>query len=272
MMMSGDGIVSGACVSSCGAERGFAALNLSDPRSVSFPVNTACNVQILSCHDFFDSDLKGVIVTLSDRGHLQCSYLGTDPSLFRAPKVESRELNYEELDAELEELQKIIRDVKAQVEYLIRQLEQHRGSCLSYVQEAHGCTGDDEHGNLFRLSEEQLYAIRIGRKRCCFLFQTNSTGDDEHGNLFRLSEEQLYAIRIGRKRCCFLFQTNSFGDANALSHTAPVILASEGGGADTCAAPACEKKNQMRFVPQDFVMIIPALKWQDMGNVKHNCR
>ncbi|XP_036102590.1 protein PTHB1 isoform X3 [Molossus molossus] len=56
-------------------------------------------------------DLKGVIVTLSDDGHLQCSYLGTDPSLFQAPKVESRELNYDALDTELKELQKIIKDV-----------------------------------------------------------------------------------------------------------------------------------------------------------------
>uniref|UniRef100_A0A673UJJ6 Bardet-Biedl syndrome 9 n=1 Tax=Suricata suricatta TaxID=37032 RepID=A0A673UJJ6_SURSU len=56
-------------------------------------------------------DLKGVIVTLSDDGHLQCSYLGTDPSLFQAPKVESRELHYDELDRELKELQKIIKDV-----------------------------------------------------------------------------------------------------------------------------------------------------------------
>ncbi|XP_064431142.1 protein PTHB1 isoform X3 [Mirounga angustirostris] len=56
-------------------------------------------------------DLKGVIVTLSDDGHLQCSYLGTDPSLFQAPKVESRELHYDELDTELKELQKIIKDV-----------------------------------------------------------------------------------------------------------------------------------------------------------------
>ncbi|XP_062969641.1 protein PTHB1 isoform X2 [Cynocephalus volans] len=56
-------------------------------------------------------DLKGVIVTLSDDGHLQCSYLGTDPSLFQAPKVDSRELNYDELDTELKELQKIIKDV-----------------------------------------------------------------------------------------------------------------------------------------------------------------
>lgn len=60
------------------------------------------------------SDLKGVIVTLSDDGHLQCSYLGTDPSLFQAPKVESRELNYDELDVELKELQRIIKDVKSQ--------------------------------------------------------------------------------------------------------------------------------------------------------------
>ncbi|XP_044531553.1 protein PTHB1 [Gracilinanus agilis] len=56
-------------------------------------------------------DLKGVIVTLSDKGHLQCSYLGTDPSLFQAPKVDSREINYEELDVEMKELQKVIRDV-----------------------------------------------------------------------------------------------------------------------------------------------------------------
>uniref|UniRef100_A0A2K6SEP5 Bardet-Biedl syndrome 9 n=1 Tax=Saimiri boliviensis boliviensis TaxID=39432 RepID=A0A2K6SEP5_SAIBB len=57
------------------------------------------------------NDLKGVIVTLSDDGHLQCSYLGTDPSLFQAPNVESRELNYDELDVEMKELQKIIKDV-----------------------------------------------------------------------------------------------------------------------------------------------------------------
>ncbi|XP_071464509.1 protein PTHB1 isoform X2 [Marmota flaviventris] len=59
-------------------------------------------------------NLKGVIVTLSDDGRLQCSYLGTDPSLFQAPKVESRELNYDELDVELKELQRIIKVVKSQ--------------------------------------------------------------------------------------------------------------------------------------------------------------
>ncbi|NWI09047.1 PTHB1 protein, partial [Crypturellus soui] len=54
--------------------------------------------------------LRGVIVTLSDSGHLQCSYLGTDPSLFQAPKIESREINYEEIDAEMKQLQKIIKE------------------------------------------------------------------------------------------------------------------------------------------------------------------
>ncbi|KAM8967038.1 protein PTHB1 [Pelodytes ibericus] len=56
-------------------------------------------------------DLKGVIVTLSDSGQLQCSYFGTDPFLFQAPKVESRDINYDELDKEMKELQKVIKEV-----------------------------------------------------------------------------------------------------------------------------------------------------------------
>uniref|UniRef100_A0A670XQX9 Bardet-Biedl syndrome 9 n=1 Tax=Pseudonaja textilis TaxID=8673 RepID=A0A670XQX9_PSETE len=57
-------------------------------------------------------NLKGVIVTLSDSGYLQCSYLGTDPSLFQAPKVEARNINYAEYDAEMNKLQKIIKEVR----------------------------------------------------------------------------------------------------------------------------------------------------------------
>ncbi|XP_062394267.1 protein PTHB1 [Sardina pilchardus] len=55
-------------------------------------------------------ELKGLVVTLSCEGHLQCSYMGTDPSFFTAPKVEAREVNYEEVDAEMRSLQKIIRE------------------------------------------------------------------------------------------------------------------------------------------------------------------
>uniref|UniRef100_A0A8C9SS99 Bardet-Biedl syndrome 9 n=1 Tax=Scleropages formosus TaxID=113540 RepID=A0A8C9SS99_SCLFO len=55
-------------------------------------------------------DLKGVVVTLSGDGHLQCSYMGTDPSFFMAPRVDAREINYEEVDAEMKALQKIIKE------------------------------------------------------------------------------------------------------------------------------------------------------------------
>ncbi|KAJ8377428.1 hypothetical protein AAFF_G00260330 [Aldrovandia affinis] len=55
-------------------------------------------------------DLRGVVVTLGAGGLLQCSYMGTDPSFFMAPKVEAREVNYEEVDAELKTLNKVIRE------------------------------------------------------------------------------------------------------------------------------------------------------------------
>ncbi|KTF97006.1 hypothetical protein cypCar_00044934, partial [Cyprinus carpio] len=53
--------------------------------------------------------LKGLVVTLSSDGHLQCSYMGTDPSFFTAPKVDAREVNYDEVDTEMKMLQKVIR-------------------------------------------------------------------------------------------------------------------------------------------------------------------
>ncbi|ESO84549.1 hypothetical protein LOTGIDRAFT_222053 [Lottia gigantea] len=55
-------------------------------------------------------DLKGCIVTLSDDGHLQCSYLGTDPAIFIPPSTEARELNYQAMDLEMSKLQKKIRE------------------------------------------------------------------------------------------------------------------------------------------------------------------
>lgn len=55
-------------------------------------------------------DLKGLVVTLTSEGHLQCSYMGTDPSFFTAPKVDSREVNYDEVDSEMKALQKVIRE------------------------------------------------------------------------------------------------------------------------------------------------------------------
>lgn len=48
-------------------------------------------------------------MTLSDKGRLECSYLGTDPALFIPPVPESRELNYADMDREMSQLQKRIK-------------------------------------------------------------------------------------------------------------------------------------------------------------------
>ncbi|XP_077997147.1 protein PTHB1-like isoform X2 [Glandiceps talaboti] len=58
-------------------------------------------------------DLKGVVTTLSETGHLSCNYLGTDPSLFVAPAPESREINYPQLDDEMRDLQRSIKEANS---------------------------------------------------------------------------------------------------------------------------------------------------------------
>lgn len=55
-------------------------------------------------------ELRGLVVTLNADGRLHCSYMGTDPSFFTAPKVEAREVNYDEVDTEMKRLQKVIRE------------------------------------------------------------------------------------------------------------------------------------------------------------------
>ncbi|XP_061573971.1 protein PTHB1 [Cololabis saira] len=55
-------------------------------------------------------ELKGVVVSLSSDGHLLCSYMGTDPSFFSTPKVDAREADYEQVDAEMKKLQRFIRE------------------------------------------------------------------------------------------------------------------------------------------------------------------
>ncbi|XP_027142676.1 protein PTHB1 isoform X2 [Larimichthys crocea] len=55
-------------------------------------------------------ELKGVVISLSSDGHLLCSYMGTDPSFFSTPKVDAREVDYEQVDAEMKKLQKYIRE------------------------------------------------------------------------------------------------------------------------------------------------------------------
>ncbi|KAL8618805.1 hypothetical protein ACOMHN_000233 [Nucella lapillus] len=55
-------------------------------------------------------ELNGVVVMLSDTGRLECVYLGTDPAVFVPPHVESRELNYSKMDAEMARLQQRIKE------------------------------------------------------------------------------------------------------------------------------------------------------------------
>uniref|UniRef100_UPI0037E8D519 protein PTHB1 n=1 Tax=Semicossyphus pulcher TaxID=241346 RepID=UPI0037E8D519 len=55
-------------------------------------------------------EIKGAVITLSSDGHLLCSYMGTDPSFFSTPKVDAREADYEQVDAEMKKLQKFIRE------------------------------------------------------------------------------------------------------------------------------------------------------------------
>uniref|UniRef100_A0A8C4WWA7 Uncharacterized protein n=1 Tax=Eptatretus burgeri TaxID=7764 RepID=A0A8C4WWA7_EPTBU len=54
-------------------------------------------------------DLRGIVVTISDEGHLQCSYLGTNPDSFKAPRTENRDVNFAEMEAELKELHRVIK-------------------------------------------------------------------------------------------------------------------------------------------------------------------
>jgi len=53
-------------------------------------------------------DIRGTIITVDDEGHLQCSYLGTDPSVFMRPPVETRDLDYNRANEEMAQLQKSI--------------------------------------------------------------------------------------------------------------------------------------------------------------------
>lgn len=49
-------------------------------------------------------------VALSEDGRLSCSYLGTDPSLISHPTANLRELDYTSLEAEMKQLQHVIKE------------------------------------------------------------------------------------------------------------------------------------------------------------------
>jgi len=57
-----------------------------------------------------DRGLKGVTVALSEEGRLSCYYLGTDPSMISHPSAYLRELDYASVEAEMKQLQRIIKE------------------------------------------------------------------------------------------------------------------------------------------------------------------
>lgn len=52
----------------------------------------------------FLQSVKGAIAFLTEEGRLTCSYLGTEPSLFVAPPLNNRDINFEEANKELAQL------------------------------------------------------------------------------------------------------------------------------------------------------------------------
>lgn len=57
-----------------------------------------------------NGDLKGGIVILSENGHLQVLYLGTDPELMTPQSMpQNRDMDYSTMDRELKQLQSTIK-------------------------------------------------------------------------------------------------------------------------------------------------------------------
>ncbi|GAB1608724.1 protein PTHB1 isoform X1 [Argonauta hians] len=63
--------------------------------------------------------IKGLIVSLTDSGQLQVSYLGSDPDLFTPPLVESRDVRFDTIESELSKLNKKIRQLSQRADMLI---------------------------------------------------------------------------------------------------------------------------------------------------------
>uniref|UniRef100_A0A3P8Y0B2 Bardet-Biedl syndrome 9 n=1 Tax=Esox lucius TaxID=8010 RepID=A0A3P8Y0B2_ESOLU len=78
--------------------------------TLKWAAQLSCSPVAIRCLLVPHRDLRGVVVTLSSEGHLQCSYMGTDPSFFSTPKVDSREQDYAQMDTEMKSLQRVIRE------------------------------------------------------------------------------------------------------------------------------------------------------------------
>lgn len=63
--------------------------------------------------------LWGAVVLLSEEGRLECCYLGTDPSLFVAPPLNAKEIDFEQAESELATLNKIIKNAQGNGKKLV---------------------------------------------------------------------------------------------------------------------------------------------------------
>lgn len=63
-------------------------------------------------------NVKGAIVTLSEEGTIQCSCLGTEPSLFVAPPLSNQDIDFEKANSDLSNLNRIIKSAYHQSRYL----------------------------------------------------------------------------------------------------------------------------------------------------------
>lgn len=105
------------------------------------------------------SSIKGIIVTLDETGYIYCSYLGTDPSLFVAPSSESRDLQYDEIENEMKELQKVIRESAANSELIVKPSEKDEITINAMVPtslDEISCAVPDENGETFPSITVQL--------------------------------------------------------------------------------------------------------------------
>uniref|UniRef100_A0A8C2BZC2 Bardet-Biedl syndrome 9 n=1 Tax=Cyprinus carpio TaxID=7962 RepID=A0A8C2BZC2_CYPCA len=89
-------------------------------------------------------ELKGLVVTLSSDGHLQCSYMGTDPSFFTAPKVDAREVNYDEVDTEMKMLQKVIREA-SKTQGMVHRVQTNKSTVYSQLTHLLACLNTKLH-------------------------------------------------------------------------------------------------------------------------------
>ena len=72
--------------------------------------------------------IKNALVLMSKSGDLYVGVLGTEPSLFTAPRPEARQVNYEETDIEMAALNSIIKTAQNEGMHIFTQFHKSVGN------------------------------------------------------------------------------------------------------------------------------------------------